>query len=279
MKTAIITDSGCNLTQEYIQSVENLFIIPLGITVDDKFYRDQVDITSKEVYEKIDTHSIKSSLPSIGSITATIEDVFEQGYDQIFMLSISSGLSGTYNAMRLAVEDFENVTIYDTKTLSMAQGYIIKKAVELIADGKSIQESIEILNDIRFNKGVATYTIDTLKYLRAGGRIGKVEGTIGDILKIKPIITVNDDGVYETLAKARGIRRALSKTIDYMIERFEGKKVHLAIHYGTDLEKATMVKDRLEEQLDVVATDLVELTPVLGIHTGPGMIAVIAYEV
>lgn len=279
MKIAIMTDSGCNLTQEYINSVDNLFVVPLGITIDDKFYRDQVDISSKEVYEQIDTHTIKSSLPSIGSITAMIEEITERGYDHIFMLSISSGLSGTHNAMRLAIEDLENVTLYDTKTLSMAQGFIVRKAVELIAEGKTIEESIEILNDLRYNKSIATYTIDTLKYLRAGGRIGKVEGTIGDILKIKPIITVNDEGVYETLAKARGTRRALSKTIDYMIDRFKNKKIHLAIHYGNDLEKATMVKNRLEEQLDVVGTDLVELTPVLGIHTGPGMIAVIAFEV
>ena len=113
MKTAIITDSSCNLTQEYIKSIPNLFIVPLGITVDDKHFRDQVDITSAEVYAKIDNHDIKSSLPSIGDVTTQIEEVIELGYDRIFILSISSGLSGTFNAVRLAVEDVDfDITIF-----------------------------------------------------------------------------------------------------------------------------------------------------------------------
>lgn len=280
MKTAIITDSGCNLTQEYIKSKENLFVIPLGITIDDKHYRDQVDISSSEVYAQIDQHHIKSSLPSIGDITKQVEEVVKMGYDTIFILTISSGLSGTYNAVRLSVEDMEyNVYTYDTKTLSMAQGYVVKEALKLIEEGKTPEEAIEVLNDFRYNKLLAIYTIDTLKYLRAGGRIGKVEGTIGDILKIKPIITVNDDGVYETVEKARGNRRALSKSIDVVQKRFEDKLINITLHYGNDLDKAEMLLERLKERLNVNEAELVELTPVLGIHTGPGMIAVIAHEV
>lgn len=280
MKTAIITDSGCNLTQEYIKSKENLFVIPLGITIDDKHYRDQVDISSSEVYAQIDQHHIKSSLPSIGDITKQVEEVVKMGYDTIFILTISSGLSGTYNAVRLSVEDMEyNVYTYDTKTLSMAQGYVVKEALKLIEEGKTPEEAIEVLNDFRYNKLLAIYTIDTLKYLRAGGRIGKVEGTIGDILKIKPIITVNDDGVYETIEKARGNRRALSKSIDVVQKRFEDKLINITLHYGNDLDKAEMLLERLKERLNVNEAELVELTPVLGIHTGPGMIAVIAHEV
>lgn len=279
MKTAIITDSSCNLTQEYIKSVPNLFVVPLGITIDDKHYRDQVDITSTEIYEKIDKHSIKSSLPSIGDITKQVEEVIEAGYERIFILSISSGLSGTFNAVRLAVEDIDfDITTYDTKTLSMGQGYMVREAVKLIDEGKTPAEAVEFLKDFRFNKLKTIFTIDTLKYLRAGGRIGKVEGTIGDILKIKPIITVNDDGVYETIEKARGNRRALSKSIEVMEKRFGDKKINLAIHYGNDLNKAEMLLARLEERLNVVNSELVELTPVLGIHTGPGMIAIIGHE-
>ncbi len=279
MKTAVITDSGCNLTNEYISKTENLFVVPLGITIDDKHYRDQVDISSSEVYEQIDKSHIKSSLPSIGDITKQIEEVVAKGYDSIFFITISSGLSGTYNAVRLAVEDMDyDITLYDTKTLSMAQGLLVQEAVKQIADGKTPKEAIEVLEDIRYKKLLAVYTIDTLKYLRAGGRIGKVEGTIGDILKIKPIITVNDDGVYETIEKARGNRRALSKTIDVLTKRYENKEMKIVVHYGNEYDKAVMLLERLKERLNVVESSIVELTPVLGIHTGPGLIAVIAQE-
>jgi len=280
MKTAIITDSGCNLTNEYISKTENLFVVPLGITIDDKHYRDQVDISSSEVYEQIDKSHIKSSLPSIGDITKQIEEVVAKGYDSIFFITISSGLSGTYNAVRLAVEDMDyDITLYDTKTLSMAQGLLVEEAVKLIDDGKTPKEAIEVLEEIRYKKLLAVYTIDTLKYLRAGGRIGKVEGTIGDILKIKPIITVNDEGVYETIEKARGNRRALSKTIDVLTSRYENKEMKIVVHYGNEYDKAVMLLERLNERLNVVESRIVELTPVLGIHTGPGLIAVIAQEV
>ena len=280
MKTAIITDSGCNLTNEYISKTENLFVVPLGITIDDKHYRDQVDISSSEVYEQIDKSHIKSSLPSIGDITKQIEEVVAKGYDSIFFITISSGLSGTYNAVRLAVEDMDyDITLYDTKTLSMAQGLLVEEAVKLIDDGKTPKEAIEVLEEIRYKKLLAVYTIDTLKYLRAGGRIGKVEGTIGDILKIKPIITVNDEGVYETIKKARGNRRALSKTIDVLTSRYENKEMKIVVHYGNEYDKAVMLLERLNERLNVVESRIVELTPVLGIHTGPGLIAVIAQEV
>ncbi len=281
MKVAIITDSSCNLPKEYINKVENLTIVPLSISINDQQYRDQVEISSAEVYSKIDTHTIKTSLPSLADITLAIEDAFEEGYEQVLFLTISSGLSGTFNAVRLAIEDMEgDITVYDTKTLSMAQGFLVMDAVRLInEEGKTVEETITLLDDLRKNKLMASFTIDTLKYLRAGGRIGKVEGTIADILKIKPIIYVNEDGVYDTLAKARGSRRAISKTIEAMVDRFGDKKINLAIHYGDNLDKATMLLERLKERLNVQDSILIEITPVLGIHTGPSMIATIVQEV
>lgn len=280
MKTAIITDSTCNLTKEYLGMHSNLFVIPLGISINNDHFKDQVDITSSEVYAKLDSHDVKSSLPSIGEVLLKVEEVVAQGYDKILFVNISSGLSGTLNAIRLAVEELEtDITIYDSKTLAMGLGYVVKKAVELINKGISIEETVKALDTFRYNKMLTIYTLDTLKYLRAGGRIGKVEGTIGNILKIKPIITVNDKGVYETIEKGRGNRRALSKTIEIATNRFKGKKINLTVHYGNDYDKASMLLERLKETLDIQDSELIELTPVLGIHTGPGLIAVIGHEV
>ncbi|XMB86120.1 DegV family protein [Mycoplasmatota bacterium WC44] len=281
MKIAILTDSTCNLTKEFKEKHENLFVVPLGISIDEATYRDQVDITSKEVYDSLDNHKVKSSLPSASDIYNTIDDIIAKGYDKLFVITISSGLSGTYNAVRLITEEYDqiDITLYDSKVLAMGLGFMVMEAIRLIDKGMELVNVIEKLNVLRYENMTTVYTLNTLKYLREGGRIGKVEGTIGDILRIKPIISVNDDGVYFTKAKARGNRRAISKSIEILKERYQDQKINVAVHYGNDLEKAQMFLERLKATLNIHKGTIVELTPVLGIHTGPGLIAAIAYTV
>lgn len=120
------------------------------------------------------------------------------------------------------------------------------------------------------------YTINTLKYLKRGGRIGKVEGTIGDILRIKPVITVNDEGVYVTLAKTFGINKALIRMRESLIKKFGQEKIDLTIHYGTEIDTANKLAGLLKTHLSIRNLTVSQLTPVLGIHTGPMMFAYVA---
>jgi DegV family protein with EDD domain len=283
MKTAIITDSASNLDKKTLNIHSDLYTIPLLIMIDGESYRDQVDISSEEVYAKLDSHKVSTSLPSIEDFFSLLGDLEEKGYEKAFFVTISSGLSGTYNAIRNALEAYEGVlkvTLYDSKTLGAAQGYLATHAQKRLSEGIDEKSLIEELNTLRYEDSIAIYSIDTLKYLRRGGRIGKVEGAIGGALRVKPVITVNDDGVYVTLSKTIGsFQRAMLSMKKLMVKKFKDHPIHLTIHYGNNFDKAKEQGEKLKSALNIKTLALSQLTPVLGIHTGPRMLAYVAKRI
>jgi DegV family protein with EDD domain len=281
MKIAIITDSAANLTPSLLKKHTNLFVLPLMIIVNGKNFKDQIEISAKEVYEQLDKSTITTSLPSIGDLVDLVERLKKEGYTEILALNLSSGLSGTFNACRLAFQEMEGIKIthFDSKTLGGGLGYLVEYALELVKKNTPIPTIIEQLTKCRYEDSLAIYTINTLKYLKRGGRIGKVEGTIGDILHVKPVITVNDEGVYITLSKAFGLQRSLLSMKNLMVEKFGKDLVDFTVHYGTDLEKATELGNKMKQELNIRTLTLSPLTPVLGIHTGPEMFAYVARRV
>lgn len=281
MKIAVITDSAANLSEAYVKSHKNLFVVPLMIVVDGKEFRDQVEITASEVYAKLDDHEVKTSLPSLADLNETIDTIKKEGYTHLIVINISSGLSGTYNSFRLALEEVKGLEIlhFDTKTLGGGEGFIVEYAMELIAKKIDFDKILPLLEELRFKDSMAFYTINTLKYLREGGRIGKVEGTIGDLLHIKPVITVNDEGVYVTLSKAFGLKRSLLKMKSILTEEYGDDTIDLIIHYGNNEEKAIELSEKIKPVLNIRNLSLVRLTPVLGVHTGPEIIAYVVRRI
>ena len=281
MKIAVITDSSSNLSFEYVKTIENLDMMPLMISIEDKFYRDQIEIDYNTVYKNLSDKKVTTSLPDLGDFDESIKKFISKGYTDILVITISSNLSGTYNAFKVAAEEYTGIKIhmYDSKTLSMALGYIVKEAIHSIKSNFSISEIIDRLNDLRYNNSIALYTVETLKYLRRGGRIGKVEGTIGDILAIKPIISVNDDGVYYTLSKAFGANRALIAMRDIVKKKYKDNLIDITIHYGSSIGKAQKISKKMNDELHIRNVDIVQLTPVLGVHTGPEILAIIVKKV
>lgn len=280
-KIAVITDSAANLSAKYLQNHPNLFVIPLIIVIDGKPYRDQVEISADEVYQKLDSSTITTSLPNLEDLDRLLEEIKLAGYTDLLSINISSGLSGTFNAFRLMYQNIKGIQItqYDSKSLAGGEGFVVEYALELIDKNKTISEIIPMLDQLRFHDSLAFYTINTLKYLKKGGRIGKVEGTIGDILHIKPVITVNDEGVYVTMSKAFGLQRSLISMKQMLKEKFGDELIDLTIHYGNDQTQAEDLAKKLLRELNVRHLTISQLTPVLGIHTGPEMIAYIARKV
>lgn len=281
MKVAILTDSAANLLPSDIESISDLFVLPLGIVIDGKTYRDQIDISAKEVYEQLDEHQISTSLPTTSDFIQLLDQIKAKGYDHVMIISVSSGLSGTFNLLRLATEDYHGLsfTLVDTKTIGAGQGFMVLHALEWLKAGKTPLEIVPLLTKLRFEDSLAIYTINTLKYLRRGGRIGKVEGTIGDILHVKPIITVNDQGVYITLAKSLGMNRSLLLMKQLLENKFKNSLIDLVIHFGNEIDTAKELGSKLLTQLNIRKLVYAPLTPVLGIHTGPQMIAYVACKV
>ena len=278
MKVAVITDSGSNLSLEYFESVPNLKLVPLQINIDEEYYRDILEITPNEIYDQLKHKKISTSLPKIEDYLEAVEYFKSEGYTDILTITISSGLSGTYNAFRNVNVEVEgiNVHLHDTKTLGMGEGYIVMEALKLIKEGKSIKQITDTLDDVRFNRSLSFYTVDTLKWLRRGGRIGYVEGTIGDILHVKPIISVNDEGVYYTISKGFGLKRTYITMKKKLIEFFKDQEIDITIHYGNDIEEAKKLEKMITNDVNAKKIDLVPITPVLGVHTGPGLIAICA---
>lgn len=281
MKVAILTDSAANLTKEYIDLHKNLFVVPLVISVDGKEFRDGVEISATEVYEKLEDHQVKTSLPFGKDVWEVLEKIKNQGYTDLVVINISSGLSGTYNSIRLALASLEGINVfhYDTLTLAGGEGLLVEYAIELLDQGTPVSDLKALLDQSRFHDSIAFYTINTLRYLRRGGRIGKVEGTLGDILHIKPVITVNNEGEYITLSKGFGLNRALITMKTILIEKFGQDLIDLVIHYGLDYEGALSLGEKLKAVLNVRNLSVVQLTPVLGVHTGPDMVAYIVRRV
>lgn len=281
MKIGVITDSASNLDLEFIKKQKNLKMIPLMISYDGAFHRDIIEVDYETVYKKLETTKVTTSLPNLEDFQNAIAEFEKEGYTDIIIITISSQLSGTYQAFELVGKDHKgsNLHFYDTKTLSAAEGNLVRIALDGIESGLSIPRIIAELNQSRYEDSIALFTVETLKYLREGGRIGKVEGTIGDLLNVKPVISVNDDGVYYTITKGFGMKRTMMAMRKVIKDKFEDDLIEITIHYGNNLSKAQALKEKLENSLNTKEIVISQLTPVLGIHTGPEMYAIIARKI
>ena len=279
-RIAILTDSACDLPFNLLEKLGNVWVVPLKIMIGDNTYKDRIEISPEEVYRELDHSKTTSTQPSVNEITQFLDDIKEAGYSDVFAITLSSGLSGTNNAFRLALEQYEglNYHLFDSKTLSMALGFMVMEASKLAKIGTAFEQIAEKMSELRFKKISCFYTINTLTYLRRGGRIGKVEGTIAELLDIKPIISVNDAGVYYSYTKTRGERKAISKMVDLIKEKYSDKKIQLAVLYGNNFSVAKSIQKKINDFCKVKENYIWQLSPVLGMHTGPSLLAVIACE-
>lgn len=279
-KIAVLTDSGSDLTLEQYKEY-NIEFVPFRIIYSYGEFEDKISLSPKELYDSLEKEIPKTSLPS----TARIEDILNkleaEGYTHVIVVAISSGLSGTANAIRLALEDHPKLTsyVYDTKILSMAEGALVLNAAEMVKEGKTFEEIIEQLPKFR-KKTHGYYTINTLEYLKKGGRIGKVAGTIGEILNLKPIISVNDEGIYYTYAKVRGRKQSINKIYKIAKEHLEkGKSKVWVLNGGSSAEEFDHLYKMISELDNIESIAPATIGPSLGVHTGPGLLGVIVQEV
>ncbi len=279
-KIAILTDSGSDLTTEQLKE-NNIEFAPFRIIYSNGEFEDKIDISPKEVYESLEKEIPTTSLPSASRIENILNKLEEEGYTHVIAVTISNGLSGTGNAIRLALEDHPKLTsyVFDTKILSMAEGALVLNAAQLVKEGKTFEEIIEELPKRR-KKTHGYFTINTLEYLKKGGRIGKVAGTIGEILNLKPIISVNDEGVYYTFAKVRGRKQSMNKLVKIAKEHLEkGKSKVWVLCGGSSDEEFNTLYDAISKLDNIESIAPATIGPSLGVHTGPGLLGVVVQEV
>ena len=271
-KIALITDSACDLDLNTLKE-NNINLLPLRIIYSNGDYRDRLDISPQEVYDNLEKEVPKTSLPSAQETEETLNKLEEEGYTHVICISISSGLSGSFNALRLALEDHPKLTsfVYDSKILAYPQGEIVLEVAKLIKEGKSFEEIVKEIPEIR-KRVIGYFTINTLEYLKKGGRIGRLAGTVGELLNLKPIITTDEDGVYYNVAKVRGRKQSLSKMTELLKEYLAKGKCEVAVLHAGCEDEAIKYMNSLKDLTNVVSIKIAEISPALGIHGGPGLI-------
>ncbi len=275
-RVAILVDSCSDVPQEYIKKY-NMYSVPVRIAYRDAEYYDRVDITPQEVYDRMEEEVPKTSQPSIEAIREAYNQIYSDGYDTVLAIAISSGLSGTYNAMRLVAEDEKRLQIHvlDTLNIGIGTGVTAIYAGMLLEEGLSAEDVVSKLK-ISIPHTHIYFSVATLEYLAKGGRIGKVAAVMGTLLKIKPIITCNEEGVYVVAAKVRGRVQSVAEIINLAVR--EAKKhirYQVMVAHGSAREEAKRALEELKRLLPDCENFIEsELSPALGVHTGPGLLGV-----
>lgn len=275
-KIALLVDSGTDVPQSVVDQY-GIYMLPLNIIYKNRVYTDKVDITPEQVYERLDQEIPSTSLPDGEAVTKVFEQIQSDGFEKVLAVTISSGLSGTYNIVRLISENFTTLETYvlDTKNIGIGSGLQAIRAAELIAADTKWNQLKTILID-GVTKSTVFFNVATLEYLQKGGRIGLVASIVGNALKLNPIISCNKEGVYYTVAKSRGRKKSLEKTIE-LVKKFVGdhKKIVLGVAQGKAEEEAKEFYNKLLEAFPHAEKMYFgTISPALVVHTGPGLLGV-----
>lgn len=254
----------------------------MQITYHDKTYLDRVNISAEEVYQNLPVEIPKTSLPSGESIQKTLDKIAADGYTQIISISVSSGLSGTFNFLKVFLEDDDRFVskYFDTKQVAIASGLVAIGAKNLVDDGKNLDEVAAAVEKMCQN-AIVYFCIPTLTYLRAGGRISAVASAVGGMLKLAPIVTCTPEGAYTIAAKARGMKKGQKMMLDYA-KKFIGddKDYLIGIGHGADEAGGQHMLDILHDNGIQGKQEFTEqVGPALGVHTGPGLIGVAVVKI
>lgn len=279
-KIALITDTASDISMQ-LQQKYNVKVLHFQIVYGDKSYKDQIEITSKEVLDTIAEKAPTTSLPSLEEIHGVFEELKAEGYTHAIGITISSNLSGCYNALSMVKDEYPEIEtyVYDSRTISIPECVLVERAGELIEEGKDIPEIIDELEKMR-SKQHTFFLVDTLKYLAAGGRIGHVSAVVGGILNLKPIITVGDDGKYISHAKARGRNKALAVITEEAKKILAESKCKVYFIHGDGRESIDKLYDELKDEKNIETIEKWDwISPVACVHTGPGFIGALIQEI
>lgn len=273
-KTAIMVDSGCDISQEFIEQYD-IKVLRLKVLYGDRMYSDGLDIDPLEVYRRFPQEIPTTSTPNMYEVSELVNEIKSEDYEKIIGITISSGLSGTYNAVAMAFEEEDIETFaFDTKNISIGAGLLAMWAAKKLSEGWTFEAVKHGLND-KINDSKVFFYMDTLDYLRKGGRISPAVAIVGKALNLKPIISCNEKGTYYTVSKIRGQHKGLEKLMDSLKDYIGDKKAYLAIMNGDGTRYLDVIRARIKEmfpQCEVVVDK--QITATMAIHTGPGLIGV-----
>lgn len=270
----IVCDSISDVPQEILEKY-NVDIVPLTVIFNDKEYLPGENLTIKDFYKMLRE---SDSMPKTSQATyVQFKSVFEK-YDeniQIIYIAGSSIASGTYQSAMLAKNDgHDNVSIFDTENLSIGSALFVIKACEMVEMGYSVNDILSALENYKTNVEM-TFSVDTLEYLKMGGRISSTKATIGNLLSIKPILETKD-GLVSQKSQVRGKKQIYSTLAKTIVNRFgkDLKDKTIILGRGDNEDDLAIMKEALEKEAEVKNIYFVNIGCVICSHSGPGVIAI-----
>lgn len=275
-KVAIVCDSSASIP-EYLQSDLKIRVVPIYIHHEDKVWRDLVDIKQEEFYRWLPTVTTlpTTAYPGPGDFLKLYEELAAEGYEEIVSIHITSKSSGTVEGAQIAAGMLADkgsttrVQVIDTLNVAMAHGWMVIEAARAAQNGASPEAIIAIVQKM-IPVTEMIQTADTLKYLQMGGRIGQAQYLVGNLLNIKPLIGMQD-GVIVPLGRERSRGKAYLQMVKMVEQKVgSGSKIKVAYVHTAAADETEKIRALLEERVECVETIVAELSPALGVHSGPG---------
>ncbi len=279
----IVSDATLDLPANVIDKYD-IRIIPMGVNVDNEEYHhypDERELSIEDFYQKLKNGAVSHTTQITPAIFMDyFEEILKQGKD-ILYIAFSSGLSGTYNTSQIVIrdlsEDYPDRKIYgiDSLCASIGEGLLVLNAALLKQQGMNIDE---LRTWVEVNKGRSRhwFTVKDLFFLKRGGRISSIEAMVGTALKIRPVLSTDQAGKLTVVTKIRGTRAEL----DFMLSKLEEEGTQLSsqtiiIGHGDDLAQAKELEELIRSKLNVKDIIISKIGPIIGTHTGPGMLALV----
>lgn len=276
-KIALISTSTSSLDYMDINDI-NLRVLRMKILMGDATFEDYTGITAKDFYHRLKTDKSlvpSSTMPAIGELFELLEALEAEGYEEVIVSTISSELSGTYNMCLTVQKQYEGklkVHVFDTRNAAITEGYYDIRMLEMINEGSSVEEILTKMTALRI-KRKQYFMVDNLRLFVANGRLSGASGFLGSMLKIKPILEVNNDGKIVPFEKIRTQKKALAVMADVVLADLEKIDKFVVTFISSDNEEGlNYIKNRVLEIYPNVEYLEAPITPVVGCHTGVGTV-------
>jgi DegV family protein with EDD domain len=276
-RVAVVTDSSATVPARLAEEL-GIRIVPVLLNINGHSYRDGVDIACDEVYrwlrtsEKVPT----TSAPSVGDFLRVYATTAQE-VSGIVSIHLSPKLSATYTAAMTASQlvDGVQIRVVDCHSVAMGQGFVVLEAARAAAAGADLETVVARAIKVASRMHVLA-AIDTLEYLHRGGRIGGAATLVGTLLRLRPVVYVAD-GHVDVFAKPRTKRKAIRIILQHIAERANGRPLHAAILHADVPEEAEALRQAVAEKFNCAELYVTEMTPVMGVHAGPGVLGVAFY--
>ncbi len=279
-KVAIVTDSNSGITQADGKEM-GVFVLPMPFYIDDELFFEEITLTQEEFYQKMESDAdIKTSQPALGDVMKLWDDILKE-YDEIVHIPMSSGLSGSCETAMMLAEEYDGkVKVVNNQRISVTQRRSVMEAKALADAGKNAEEIKALLEEIKLESDIYI-TLDTLKYLKKGGRLTPAAAAIGTVLNLKPVLRIKGEKL-DAFSKARGWKSAkktmiqtIQKVIDTEFSDCKGpENLYIDAAYTGNQEDANEWKRELEETFPEYDIYMAPLSLSVACHIGPGARAV-----